>query len=528
MWRARGWWGRPPMWERVRDVAASTPAKSAVVDGEEVVSYGALWQRALRQAEAMRRAGLERGDIILIQLPNWHEFVTLAVAAETAGIVFAFCPVRWDVRETQRALRLTRPRLWYTTQHSRHDEDRAPLIAEVRAALGASAPRTVLVRSPEISADQAFERWDANIEVDRLAPVSGARNLDPLEIAVTSGSTGDPKGVLHVHDSAIATVDSTIARQEIGPSDIVHLAVPVGHTFGYFYGVRCALQASACLLMQTRWDPLAMVDLATEHRFTVSLGPPAFIIDLLSFERARIEPLSSLRLFTLSGDSLPAPVVRKAMETLPFRISRALGMTEFGHACSSDAQTPREAVIETLGTPQPEMTFRIHDANGRDVPAGTEGRIVTSGPFLFAGYLSEDELNQDVLDESGFFDTGDLGSIDESGYLRITGRVKNVLRRGAETIPVSLLEDVIASHPDIIHAVIVGVPDERLGELPVACIQLKPNRKLTLADINRLFEREKITRRFWPSDLRIFEQWPIGATGKIDRRMIVAEISKQT
>ena len=528
LWRARGWWGRPPMWERVRDVAASTPAKPAVVDGEEVVSYGALWQRALRQAEAMRRAGLERGDIILIQLPNWHEFVTLAVAAETAGIVFAFCPVRWDLSETQRALRLTRPRLWYTTQHPRHDEDRAPLIAEVRAALGASAPRIVLVRSPEIGADQAFERWAANIEVDRLAPVSGARNLDPLEIAVTSGSTGDPKGVLHVHDSAIATVDSTIARQEIGPSDIVHLAVPVGHTFGYFYGVRCALQASACLLMQTRWDPLAMVDLAAEHRFTVSLGPSAFVIDLLGFERARIEPLSSLRLFTLSGDSLPAPVVRKALEMLPFRISRALGMTEFGHACSSDAQTPREAVIKTLGTPQPEMTFRIRDANGRDVPAGTEGGIVTSGPFLFAGYLSEDGLNQDVLDESGFFDTGDLGSIDESGYLRITGRIKNVLRRGAETIPVSLLEDVIASHPDIIHAVIVGVPDERLGELPVACIQLKPNHKLTLADINRLFEREKITRRFWPSDLRIFERWPIGATGKIDRRMIVAEISKQT
>jgi len=272
------------MWERVRDVAASTPAKPAVVDGEEVVSYGALWQRALRQAEAMRRAGLERGDIILIQLPNWHEFVTLAVAAETAGIVFAFCPIQWDLHETQRALRLTRPRLWYTTQHPRHDEDRAPLIAEVRAALGASAPRIVLVRSPEIGADQAFERWAANIEVDRLAPISGARNLDPLEIAVTSGSTGDPKGVLHVHDSAIATVDSTIARQKIGPSDIVHLAVPVGHTFGYFYGVRCALQASACLLMQTRWDPLAMVDLAAEHRFTVSLGPSAFVIDLLGFD----------------------------------------------------------------------------------------------------------------------------------------------------------------------------------------------------------------------------------------------------
>jgi cyclohexanecarboxylate-CoA ligase len=528
LWQARGWWGRPPMWQRVSDVAARAPTKSAVIDGAEVVSYGGLWQRALQQAAAMRRAGVERGDIILVQLPNWHEFVTLAVAAETAGIIFAFCPIQWNVRETQRALRLARPRLWYTTLHPHRDEDRASLIAEVNSGLGASAPRVILTRSPEVEAYQAFEQWAADIETDHLAPLFGARGLDPLEIAVTSGSTGDPKGVLHIHDSAIATVDSTIARQQIEPSDIVHLAVPVGHTFGYFYGVRCALQASACVLMQTRWDAPTMVDLAAKHRFTVSLGPSAFIIDLLGLARDRLEPLSSLRVFTQSGDSLPAPVVRKAIETLPFRISRALGMTEFGHACSTDAQTPREAVIETLGTPQPEMTFRIRDDDGREVPAGSEGRIVTSGPFLFAGYLSDDGLEQKVLDDSGFFDTGDLGSIDEAGYLRITGRIKNVLRRGAETIPVSLLEDVIASHPDVVHAVIVGVPDERLGELPVACIQLKPNHNLTLADINRLFEREKITRRFWPSDLRIFERWPLGATGKIDRRMILAEISKQT
>ncbi len=514
------------MWERVRDVAASDPAKLAVLEGEMTISYGALWHGALRQAEAMRRAGVERGDVILVQLPNWHEFVTIAVAAEVMGAVFAFCPVAWDARETQRALRLTQPRVWFTTQHPRPGEDRTALIAEARAALGAHAPRAVLARSPDTDPDQAFDRWAAAVEIDPRAPVRGARNADPLEIAVTSGSTGDPKGVLHVHDSAIATVDSTIVRQGIGPSDIVHLAIPVGHTFGYFYGVRCALQARACLLLQTRWEPLEMLALAAKHRFTVSLGPSAFIIDLLGLDRTRIEGLSPIRLFTLSGDSLPAPVVRKAIDALPFRISRALGMTEFGHACATDAQTPREALHETVGTPQPEMTFRVRDENGREVPAGSEGRIMTSGPFLFAGYLGDDRLNQDVLDADGFFDTGDLGSMDASGYLRITGRLKNVVRRGAETIPASLIEDVIASHPDVVHALVVGVPHERLGEIPIACVQVKAGRNLALADINRLLEREKITRRFWPAELRIFAQWPIGATGKIDRRMVIAEIGK--
>jgi cyclohexanecarboxylate-CoA ligase len=528
LWRERGWWGRSPLWERVKEVAASNPAKLAVIEGEKFISYGALWHDALRQAEAMRRAGLDRRDVVLVQLPNWHEFVTLAVAAEIAGVVFAFCPIAWDARETERALRLIQPNIWFTTPHPRRDEDRTRLIAEALSALGARAPRAVLVRSPEVDVDQAFDRWVANVEIDPHASVSGARDSDPLEIAVTSGSTGDPKGVLHVHNSAIATVDSTISRQDIGSSDIVHLAIPVGHTFGYFYGVRCALQSRACLLLQTRWDPQAMIDLAIRHRFTVSLGPSAFIIDLLGLGRTRIDGLSSVQLFTLSGDSLPAPSVRKAIETFPFRLSRALGMTEFGHACSSDAQTPRRAVIETLGTPQPEMIFRICDDAGREVPRGAEGRILTSGPFLFAGYLSDDRLNQNVLDDHGFFDTGDLGSIDRGGYLRITGRIKNVIRRGAETIPAALLEDVVASHPDVVHAMVVGVPDDRLGEIPVACVQLKPDGKLTLADINRLLERERITRRFWPSELRIFEQWPIGATGKIDRRTVIAEIRKQT
>ena len=528
LWRERGWWGRSPLWERVKDIAASNPAKFAVIEGEKFISYGALWHDALRQAEAMRRAGLNRRDVILVQLPNWHEFVTLAVAAEIVGVVFAFCPIAWAARETQRALRLTQPTIWFTTQYPHGDENRTRLIADALSALGSHAPRVVLVRSPDVAPDQAFDRWVANVEVDPHAPVFGARDLDPLEIAVTSGSTADPKGVLHVHNSVIATVDSTISRQGIGSSDIVHLAIPVGHTFGYFYGVRCALQSRACLLLQTRWDPQAMVDLAVKHRFTVSLGPSAFIIDLLGLGATRIDGLSSVQLFTLSGDSLPAPSVRKAIDAFPFRLSRALGMTEFGHACSSDAQTPRWAVIETLGTPQPEMNFRICDDAGREVPRGAEGKIVTNGPFLFAGYLSDDRLNQDVLDDDGFFDTGDLGSIDKAGYLRITGRIKNVIRRGAETIPAALLEDVLASHPDVVHAMVVGVPDDRLGEIPVACVQLKPDRKLTLADINGLLERERITRRFWPKELRIFEQWPIGATGKIDRRAIIAEIRKQT
>ena len=180
----------------------------------------------------------------------------------------------------------------------------------------------------------------------RQCGADGGRDCDPLEIAVTSGSTGDPKGVVHVHDTAILTVDSTIQRQKLGASDIVHLAVPVGHTFGYFFGVRCALQAKGTLLLQQRWDAREMIELAKLHKPTVSLGPSAFMIDLMGMKPQELSPLASLRMFTLAGDSMPAPIVRRAIESMPFRISRALGMTEFGHVCSTDIDTPVQACIE--------------------------------------------------------------------------------------------------------------------------------------------------------------------------------------
>lgn len=524
-WRERGWWGRTPLWERVREVALQQPDKTAVIEADGAISYASLWGDALRIGAAMRGLGLVPRDVVLVQLPNWHEFVTLAIAAEAASVVFAFCPIQWGLRETVRALRLTLPKIWFTTRHSRRGDDRTQLIRDGLRELGAAAPVVVFARSNASDEDIALRSWLDKYDVDLDTTPMGGRDCDPLEIAVTSGSTGDPKGVVHVHDTAVLTVDLTIQRQKLGASDIVHLAVPVGHTFGYFFGVRCALQAKGTLLLQQHWDAREMIELAKLHKPTVSLGPSAFMIDLMGMKPQELSPLASLRMFTLAGDFMPAPIVRRAIESMPFRISRALGMTEFGHVCSTDIDTPVQACIETLGTPQPEMTVRIVNDAGQEVPSGAEGRIVVKGPFLFAGYLTENAVNQAVLDADGFFDTGDLGTMDEDGYLRITGRIKNVIRRGAETVPISFLEDVIASHPDVLHAVVVGVPDRRLGERPFACVQIKPGRTFSFADVERLFAQQQVTKKFWPTGLKIFEQWPVGATGKIDRRLVLSSLT---
>ena len=388
LWHERGWWGRQPLWERVRDTASADPVKPAIIDGEKIVSYGELWRDTLKHATALQAHGVEARDIVLVQLPNWHEFVVLAVAAELARVVFAFCPIQWGLRETARALRLINPKIWLTTRYPRVGDDRASLIQQALRETDKKIS-VVLVRSQDFPGSTPLESWLGSGEAGLADPNSGGCGTDPLEIAVTSGSTGEPKGVLHIHNSALATVDLTIQRQGIGPTDIIHLAVPAGHTFGYFYGVRCALQARAALLLQSRWDAQTMLELAERYQPTVSLGPSAFMIDLLGLNPTSLSSLSSLRLFTLAGDSLPAPTVRRAIASMPFRISRALGMTEFGHVCSTDAATPIEAIVNTLGSAQPEMMVAIFDEQGRQVASGTEGRIMVKGPFLCAGYLKK-------------------------------------------------------------------------------------------------------------------------------------------
>jgi len=525
---AQGAWGQAPIWARVRDTARRTPKKPAVVDADGAWSYDDLWREALRFAAAMTAAGLEPRDIALVQLPNWREFVALSVACELTRVVFAFCPIQWGLRETSTALALIRPRAWFTTARPRAGDDRSELI---RAAWGScdAKPQLVLLRSDALGEGLKAADWLAMApSVSAGDDREGGRGLDPLEIAVTSGSTGEPKGVLHVHDSALATVGSTIARQGITSADVVHLAIPVGHTFGYFYGVRCALQACGTLVLQERWDAEGMLALAHAHRVSISLGPAAFILDLLALPPEKLAALASLRLFTHSGDSLPAPTARRARETLPFRISRALGMTEFGHTTATDAGTPPDRAIDSLGTAQPEMEIAIADADGKRLPANAEGRILVRGPFVFAGYLTRERLNEDVLDADGFFDTADLGLLDEGGYLHITGRVKNVIRRGAETIPVSFLEDVISALPQVAHVVVIGMPDPRFGEAPVACVQLRANASLGYAELAAEFEARGVTKKFWPVSMELIDAWPIGPTGKIDRRMIIEKISAKT
>lgn len=521
-WREAGYWGQSPLWERVREAAQRDPDRLLVIDNAGEWTAGDLWAQARRVAGALAANGVGQGDLVLVQLPNWREYVALVVGIEAAGAVFGFCPASWGVRETARAIDLIKPRAWFIGPG--REASRDDYVWQCLSAVMAP-PQVVGVRLPTSPALTSFEAWLGYDESPE--PTAGGRGSDPVEVAVTSGTTGAPKGVVHVHDSALATVQSTIVRQQIGPEDTILVGIPVGHTFGYFYGVRCALQSGARLVLQERWDAEEAVSLTERWQATVSLGPAACVIDLLGLPEAQRQRLRSMRLFTQSGDALPRPVAERAATQLPFRISRALGMTEFGHVASTDAQSEAERVFDSAGSPQPGISIEIRDAEGRTLPRGEAGRVLVSGPFLFAGYLHPDRLDTDVLDAEGYFETGDLGWLGEDGYLHITGREKNVIRRGAVTVPVAEVEDTIAAHPDVAHAVVIARADERLGEVPVACVQMIAGRApLGLEELKAHLAELGMTRSFWPEGVLVVESWPVGATAKIDRRALLELVQR--
>jgi non-ribosomal peptide synthetase component E (peptide arylation enzyme) len=524
-WRAAGYWGQKPLWERIKEAATANPDRVAVIDDTGQLTTSELWETAQSIGRSLIREEVSRGDIVLVQLPNWCEFAQLIVGIEAAGAVLAFCPASWGPLETARALDLLRPKVWFVSGHA----NAAARLSWFNDSLGRASitPKSIVSVRQKLTGAVGLTTWLREPQPSSCELLGGS-GLDPLEVAVTSGTTGDPKGVVHFHDSVLSTVQSTIDRQKISASDVIHVAIPVGHTFGYFYGVRCAMQAGATLLLQDGWDVERAAALVSRWRATVSLGPAACIIDLLSLPDTRLPQLTTLRLFTQSGDSLPQPVAERAAAKFSFRISRALGMTEFGHAASTDRSSPYSRVLDSAGSAQPGVTIEVRDVDGKTLPTGQEGRLYVAGPCLFAGYLKADSLDTSSIDGHGFFSTGDLGWIDETGYVHITGREKNVIRRGAVTIPTIAVESAITAHPSVSHAIIVPLPDSRLGEKVAACIQTKVGETTpSLDDVHAHLRKVGMTKTFWPSDMIVVEKWPLGPTGKIDRTALIARFLRK-
>lgn len=527
-----GYWRGRTITDFLDETAAATPDKAAFVDSRKQVTYGQLKQQVDRCALGLLELGIEPGDVVSFQLPNWIEWIVVHYAASRIGAISNPLIPIYREREVGFMVGLARSRLIVVPQQFRGFD--YPAMVERMRGDWPSLEHVLVVDGP--SGPTSWEEFMATPWEERRDPAElDAVRPDPNAVTLlifTSGTTGEPKGVMHTHNTVVAANDALPERLGITADTVFHMASTLAHLTGFLYGARLNVQNGATCVLQDVWDAATFVELVERHRITYTSAASPFLHDLLKVPDLDRHDLSSLVRFCCMGAPIPRALVREAKHRLPaLVVLGGWGQTEEGLVTLGIPGDPENKIIDTDGYPFPGMEIRVVDFEGNPLPAGHEGALQVRGPFLFVGYAERLEMTRALYGEDpdgDWFDTGDLAHIDEDGYLRISGRTKDVIIRGGENIPVSYVENVLYEHPDVDTVAVVAIPDPRLQERACACLVLKAGApELTFEAMKEFLATKGVAKQYWPEKLVIREDLPKTPSGKIQKFQLRETVGRQ-
>jgi cyclohexanecarboxylate-CoA ligase len=498
--------------------ATQRPDKTALVDGRGRLTYAELARLVERVAYGLRAHGVESGRVISCQLPNWNECIVLLLAAARLGAVVNPIPPTYRSRELRFMLSLLQsqvvviPEVFRAFRYTdmlaglRHD---LPSVEQVFVVRGDPAPG---MQSFTALTGTAWETHDGR---------RGLEGCDPnrvYEVVFTSGTTGEPKGVMHTPNTTLSTIYPLIERLELVERDVILMSSTLGHQTGYLYGHCLNLLLGATAVWFDVWNAAEAARLIEAERVTFTMGATPFLQDL-TYTPTRHD-LSSLRVFISAGASIPRQLVKDARARLGCAISAGWGMTENGLVTCNGLADTDDKVVGTDGSPLPGMALRVVDPEERDLPAGAEGDLLVTGPAQFVGYFQRQAFTAEAHTADGWFRTGDRATLDADGYLAITGRSKDVIIRGGENIPVAEVENVLFGHPKVAGVAIVGMPDPRLQERACAFVLPKQGESVTLAELCAFLDGQQLARQKFPERLEIVSEFPMTPSGKIQKYVL--------
>ncbi|HSB43206.1 MAG TPA: AMP-binding protein [Methylomirabilota bacterium] len=512
---AAGFWRNEGLELYLDRWARERPTKTALVDAERRYTWEGLARAVDRVAHGLQAHGVERGSVISCQLPNWNETVLIFLAALRLGAVLNPIPPTYRAHEVRFMLELLGSQVAVVPATFRGFGH-----ADMLAALRPQLPRLEQVfvargRGPEGTTplgaltDQA---WEARAG---RRPLPGTDPNTVHHVVFTSGTTGEPKGVMHTQNTMQSTIYRLIERLEFSSQDVVLMASTLGHQTGYLYGYCLTMLLGATAVWLDVWSAEAGARLIEAEGVTFTMGATPFLRDL-TYTDARHD-MRSLRLFISAGAPIPRPLVQDARARLGCAISAGWGMTENGLATCNGLRDPEEKVVGSDGAPLPGMELRVVDGDGAPVPAGVEGDLLVRGAAQFVGYFRRPQFTADAHTADGWFKTGDRGTLDADGYLAITGRSKDLIIRGGENIPVVEVENLLYTHPKIAGVAIVAIPDPRLGERACAVVIPREGAALTLGEIVAFLERHQLARQKLPERLELVSEFPMTPSGKIQK-----------
>lgn len=516
---SQGYWVDRTICDYLDEVVARTPDKVAFVDSRRQITYAELKAEVDHAALGLLELGVGSGDVVSFQLPNWIEWIVVHYAASRIGAISNPLIPIYREREIGFMVGLAKSKVLIIPSDFR-GFDYSAMVEKVRPQWPSLAHVLVVGGKPG-QGTGSWEDFQATRWQERRDPASLVTHRpDPNEVTLlifTSGTTGEPKGVMHTHNTVGAANNPLPERLGITDDTVFHMASTLAHMTGFLYGARLSVQNGATCILQDVWDATTFLDLVEKHGITYTSAATPFLHDTLAVPTLAERDLSSLALFCCMGAPIPRVLVRSARTKLPgMVVLGGWGQTEEGLVTLGIPGDPEDKIIDTDGYPWPGMSIRVVDFAGNEPPVGEEGRLQVKGPFLFVGYAERMEMTREQY-EGEWFDTGDLARIDADGYVRISGRTKDVIIRGGENIPVSYVENVLYEDERIDSVAVVALPDPRLQERACACVILKDGESLTFAGMQAFLAGKGVAKQYWPERLVVLPEFPKTPSGKIQK-----------
>jgi len=479
-------------------------------------TYREMAAMADRIAVGLSRLGVGRNDVVAMQLPNWWQFTLTYLACSRIGAVIN--PLMHIFRERELSFMLAHgeakviivPKVFRGFDHEQ-------MLEGLRGSLP-SLKQVVVVGGQGANSFEALlsePAWASQPDAPQILSASRPGPDDITQLIYTSGTTGEPKGVLHSSNTLMSNIVPYAQRVRLGADDVVLMASPMAHQTGFMYGLMMPVMLRAHVVLQDIWEPKRAVELIRAEEVSFTMASTPFLTDLARTVAETAQAVPTLKTFLCAGAPIPGPLVEQARNVLGTKIVSAWGMSENGACTLIHPDDDDERAVNTDGYALPGMEAKVADDSGAELPRGEVGRLLVRGCSNFGGYLKRPQWNN--TDAEGWFDTGDLARMDSAGYIRISGRSKDIIIRGGENIPVVEVEALLYRHPAVAQAAIVAMPDERLGERACAVVVTRPGQTLDFAAMVSFLKEHKLAIQYIPERLEVLEAMPATPSGKIQK-----------
>lgn len=520
-----GHWKNLTLLDHFDQHVSKTPEKPAVVcycqeTGEKrELTYKQLAQNVNRIAIGLTKLGVEVGDVISCQLPNRWEFLALYLASIKVGAAFnPLMPIfrhrevsyMMGFAEAKVVVVATTFRGFNYLQMMQEVQSELPCLKHILAIGDVNTPGSfeekLLIPTLEEEIDA-----DTILKPRRLTPNS------VTQLLYTSGTTGDPKAVMHTSNSLLAGTKNFVDRYSLSAADNILMSSPLAHQTGFLVGVLIPMYLGTKVVYQDVWDADKAVQIIRDDRIHFTMASTPFLADMTASKALESVDTRHFKTFVTGGAPIPRIVAEKARKKLHCEVYGVYGMTENLAVTACGPGDSEDKIYNTDGVVQKGNEVQIVNAEGVVLPRGEEGQVQTRGAYNCCGYLKRADLTDQAIDAEGWLSTGDLARMDDDGFIRITGRSKDILIRGGENIPVVEVENLIYKHPAIQDAALVGVPDARLGERGCLFVTLIAGVNFTMDEMQRYLGEHHMAKQYWPEHLEVLNEIPRTLSGKIQK-----------